>query len=64
MRLSELVSSMSPTTFTEIALVLFLGVFAAIAWRHRRRTDAHNEAAALPLADDARPRPASGAPHE
>lgn len=55
MRLTELVSSMTPTHFTQIALLLFVGVFIAIAWRHRRLTTAHTEAAALPLADDAVP---------
>ncbi|MBK9030688.1 MAG: hypothetical protein IPL61_05010 [Myxococcales bacterium] len=55
MRLTELVSGMTPTHFTQIALLLFVGVFIAIAWRHRRHTPAHTEAAALPLADDAAP---------
>ena len=39
MRLSELVSRLSPTTMTEIALVLFLAVFVAVglrAWRVER----------------------------
>ena len=31
MRLSELVSNMSPSTFAEIAMVIFLIVFAAVA---------------------------------
>lgn len=33
MRLSELVSQMSPTTYTLIGLVLFFGVFALVAVR-------------------------------
>jgi cbb3-type cytochrome oxidase subunit 3 len=37
MRLSELVSNMTPTIFTEVALVLFLGVFAAVSYRALRR---------------------------
>ncbi|MEZ4400232.1 MAG: hypothetical protein R3B06_09445 [Kofleriaceae bacterium] len=55
MRLSELVSKMTPTTYSQIALFLFLGVFIAIAWRYRRRTPELTHAAALPLADDAIP---------
>lgn len=57
-RFSELVSAFSPTQFTELALVLFLGVFIAIAIRHggKRRAAEHASCAALPLADDAAPR--------
>ena len=58
-RFSELVSAFSPTQFTELALVLFLGVFIAVAIRHggKRRAAEHASCAALPLADDAAPRP-------
>ncbi len=62
MRLSELVSQMSPTTFTEIALVMFLAVFAVMAARaygRKARVDQRADAA-LPLCDDAAP--SSGAP--
>lgn len=54
-RLSELVSALTPVQYAEISLVLFLAVFAAIAIRHggRRRAAEHAECAALPLADDA-----------
>jgi hypothetical protein len=38
MRLSELVSNLTPDTYAQLALLLFLGVFVAIAWRHRRLT--------------------------
>jgi hypothetical protein len=54
-RFSEWVSAMSPTHFTEVALVLFLAVFAAVAIRHggKRRAVEHASCAVLPLADDA-----------
>jgi cbb3-type cytochrome oxidase subunit 3 len=54
-RLSELVSALTPSQFAQIALVLFLGVFVAIAIRHggKRRAAEHAACAQLPLADDA-----------
>ena len=54
-RLSEAVSALTPTHYAELALVLFIMVFAAVAIRHggKRRTAEHAECAALPLADDA-----------
>lgn len=54
-RFSEIVSAFSPTQYAELALVLFLLVFAGVAYRHggKRRATEHAEAAALPLADDA-----------
>jgi hypothetical protein len=54
-RLSDLISSLSPTQYTELALVLFLAVFAAVAIRHggKRRASEHAACAQLPLADDA-----------
>ena len=54
-RLSDLVSALTPTHFAEIALVLFLAVFAAVAIRHggKRRAAEHAACAQLPLADDA-----------
>ena len=54
-RLSELVSALTPTQFTELALLLFVGVFVAVAIRHggKRRADEHAACAQLPLADDA-----------
>jgi cbb3-type cytochrome oxidase subunit 3 len=54
-RLSELVSALTPTQYAELALVLFLMVFAGVAIRHggKRRAAEHAEAAQLPLADDA-----------
>ena len=53
-RFSEWVSAMSPTTGTEIALVLFLAVFVAVMFRHggKRRAAEHSACAQLPLADD------------
>jgi cbb3-type cytochrome oxidase subunit 3 len=54
MRLSELVSALSPTQYTELALVLFIGVFASVMYRHggKRRAAEHAACAQLPLADD------------
>jgi hypothetical protein len=53
-RLSDLVSALSPTTYTELALVLFLVVFVAVAIRHggKRRAAEHAACARLPLEDD------------
>ena len=56
MRLSELVSNLTTATYSQIALLLFIGVFVAIAWRYRRHTPELTHAASLPLADDD-PRP-------
>ena len=54
-RLSELVSAFSPSQYTQLALLLFVGVFVAVAIRHggERRAAEHAECAQLPLADDA-----------
>ena len=54
-RLSELVSALSPTQYAELSLVLFLAVFVAVAFRHggKRRADEHAACAQMPLADDA-----------
>jgi len=53
-RLSELVSALTPSQYAELALVLFLAVFTAVAIRHsgKRRKDEHAHCAQLPLADD------------
>ena len=54
-RLSELVSALTPTQYAELSLVLFLAVFAALAIRHggKRRAVEYAACAQLPLADDA-----------
>ncbi len=53
MRLSELMSAMSPTQLTEAALLIFLGVFIAVGVRAWRTVPAEREhAARLPLDDD------------
>lgn len=54
MRMSDLVSNMTPSTMTEIALVIFVAVFAAISLRTLRRSARARgeEAAQLPLLDD------------
>jgi cbb3-type cytochrome oxidase subunit 3 len=53
-RFSEVVSALSPTQYAQLALVLFLAVFTAVAIRHggKRRAAEHAECAQLPLADD------------
>lgn len=54
-RLSELVSALTPSHFTQVALVLFMAVFVAVAIRHggKRRAVEHATCAQMPLADDA-----------
>ena len=54
MRLSDLVSGMSLSTFTEVATVIFLAVFATVLVRTFRRSSAavQSELAQLPLVDD------------
>ncbi len=54
-RLSELISALTPAEYAELSLVLFLAVFAAIAFRHggKRRRAEHDECARMPLCDDA-----------
>jgi cbb3-type cytochrome oxidase subunit 3 len=53
-RLSELVSTLTPAHFAEMALVIFLMVFAGVVVRHggKRRAAEHAACAQLPLADD------------
>jgi hypothetical protein len=53
-KLSDLVSALSPTQLTEIALLLFLAVFVAVAIRHggKKRAAEHAACAALPLEND------------
>ena len=54
-RLSELVSALTPSAYAEVALVLFLAGFTAVAIRHggKRRAAEHASCAQLPLVDDA-----------
>jgi hypothetical protein len=54
-RLSELVSALTPSQFTQLALVLFMAVFVAVAIRHcgKRRAAEHAHCAQLPLEQDA-----------
>lgn len=52
MRLSELVSRLTPNELTQIAMLLFLAVFVAVSVRAFVTARAHHErAAALPLDD-------------
>ena len=56
MRLSELVSKLTPATFTIVALLIFFAVFLAVTYRTLRpgaRAD-QQRAVGLPL-DEARP---------
>lgn len=54
MRLSELVSKLTPTTYTELALILFVATFVAVLWVVTSRSnDAFFERAGrAPLEDD------------
>jgi len=54
-RLSELVSALTPSQFAQVALLLFFAVFVAVAIRHggKRRAAEHTACAQLPLQDDA-----------
>ena len=54
MKLSDLVSALSPTQLTEISLVLFLAVFVAVLIRNggTKRAAEHAACAALPLEND------------
>jgi len=53
-RLSELISALTPTQYAELSLVLFLLVFAAVAVRHggKRRAAEHAACARMPLDGD------------
>lgn len=54
-RMSELVSKLTPSDYAQLALVLFFFVFVAVAIRHggKRRRAEHDACAQLPLMDDA-----------
>jgi len=54
MTMTDLVSALSPTQYTELALALFMAVFVAVAIRHggKRRAAEHAACAQLPLEDD------------
>jgi cbb3-type cytochrome oxidase subunit 3 len=53
-RLSELVSALTPAHYAELSLVLFLMVFVGVLVRHggKRRAAEHAACAQMPLADD------------
>ncbi len=60
MRLSELVSRLTPGQLTEVAMLLFFAVFIAVSIRALVRSRAeHDLAAALPF-DDGAPDPRTG----
>jgi cbb3-type cytochrome oxidase subunit 3 len=52
-RLTDIVSNMNLATYPQIALIIFLAVFAAITWRvvRNRHSRDYAEAAQLPLQD-------------
>jgi hypothetical protein len=54
MKLSDLVSALSPTQLTQVSLLLFLAVFVAVVIRHggKKRAAEHAACAALPLEND------------
>ncbi len=54
-RMSELVSRLTPSDYAQLALVLFFLVFVAVAIRHggKRRREEHDACARMPLMDDA-----------
>lgn len=58
MRLSELVSNMSPTFFTQVAFVLFLLATGVIVYTvfTRRNRDLFDRARSMPLDDDGAPK--------
>lgn len=55
-RFSELVSSLTPSQYTQLALLLFVAVFAGVLYRHggKRRAAEHAACAAMPLDDGPR----------
>jgi cbb3-type cytochrome oxidase subunit 3 len=57
MRLSELVSRLTPATFTVVAMVIFLAAFVVIAFRALRPSARaeHERALRLPLDDGGEP---------
>jgi|RhiMetdeSRZDD1v2_1073273.scaffolds.fasta_scaffold623347_2 cbb3-type cytochrome oxidase subunit 3 len=57
MRLSELVSDLTPATFTIVAMVIFLAVFVGVAIRTFRpgAREEHRRALQLPLDDGGQP---------
>lgn len=54
MRMSDIVGNMDLATYPQIALVIFLVVFAAVSWRALRKRHAaeYARAAQLPLEDE------------
>lgn len=52
MRLSDIMGHMDLAFWPQAALVIFLGVFAAVAWREWRSPRRDDTAARLPLEED------------
>ena len=62
MRLSELMSGMKLSTYTEIAMVIFIVVFVGVCFYTARRGNSamFERASEFPLADDAPVTPGTG----
>jgi cbb3-type cytochrome oxidase subunit 3 len=60
MRLSELVSPLTPSTLTQVALILFLAIFTGVVIYvfARDNREIFERARRFPLADDTAPVPA------
>jgi hypothetical protein len=60
--LSELMSAMDLSVYPQVAMVIFLAVFASVTWRvfTKRAAEDCREAALLPLEDEVRRGPGPG----
>jgi cbb3-type cytochrome oxidase subunit 3 len=56
MKLSDIMSAAGLSIYAEVALMIFLGVFLAVALDVFRSSRRHEEASLLPLEDDSSPR--------
>lgn len=56
MKLSDIMSAAGLSIYAEVALMLFLGVFLAVALDVFRSSRRHEETSLLPLEDDSSPR--------
>lgn len=52
MRMSELVSALTPSQYAQAALIIFAAVFVAVTWRYRRQKPVFDQYAAMPLMND------------
>jgi len=56
MKLSDIMSAAGLSIYAEVALMLFLGVFLAVALDVFRSSRRHDQARLLPLEDESSPR--------